>query len=207
MRKSLVLTILILLTLTAGCRSQSESSVGNIVPRSEVIDILCGETPEAKCLDRVCTDHQVCPLLTALSDEAVFGFVKTYAQCIDCNTPLFSPQEGIGRCIEYQAEETGTGWTVTFWVSENCNFRHSSPTESRVSVEVDADGKRIAGISPSADYLRNPLYCQANADCRDLSGSGVPFVGCANSLHAPLHWSGYGPGERCGCTAGQCLAE
>lgn len=207
MRKSLALTIFILLTLTAGCRSQSGPSADNIVPRSEVIEMLCGEMPETQCLDRVCADHQACPLLTALSDGAVFNFVETYAQCEGCNTPWFFPQDGIGKCIEYQVEKTDTGWMVTFWVSENCNFRHASPTESRVSVEVDAAVKRIAGISPPAEYLLDPLYCQANADCRDLSGSGVPFVGCANNLHAPLHWSGYGPRERCGCKAGQCLVE
>ena len=207
MRKSLALTVFILLTLTAGCRSQSEPSSGNIVPRAEVIAMLCGETPETKCLDQVCTDDQACPLLTALSDGAVFDFVETYAQCEGCNTPLFFPQDGIGKCIEYQADKTGTGWTVTFWVSKNCNFRHASPTESQLSVEVNAAGKRIAGILPPAEYLRNPLYCQSDTDCRDLSGSGLPFVGCANSLYAPLHWTGYGPGERCGCKAGQCLAE
>jgi hypothetical protein len=201
MKKFLTLTVLALVLLAAACQAQGTHQAD----RAEVLKLICGATPETQCLDSVCTDLGACPLLTALSDGAVFNFMKTYAQCEDCNTPVFAPQLGIGKCIEYQVSESAAGWTVIFWVSENCGFRYGSPSESRVSVEVDAAVRQIKRISPPVEYLNDPLYCQTAANCRDLAGSGVPFVGCSNALYAPLHWSGFGPGERCTCEDQRCV--
>ena len=54
---------------------------------------------------------------------------------------------------------------------------------------------QIERIQPAVDYIEDPSYCQTDADCYCLSGSGVPFIGCSNLLYAPLNWSGYYAGD------------
>ena len=127
-----------------------------------------------------------------------------FAECEECNTPDFPPERGIGKCVEYQVAENSVGVTITFWVSENCNFRYGSPTESQIRVEMNSLTFEIVNISPAVEYLSDPLYCQSDNDCLLLSGSGEPVIGCSNYFYAPLNWSGYYSDKNCNCTANQC---
>lgn len=201
-RRILSRLLLFLLFSVAGCSLRT----GGTSEKDAAVALICGGVPAEKCLERVCADGDACPLLEALSNPVIFDFTKTYTQCEGCNTPDLPPERGIGKCIEYEVSETAAGWTVVLWVSEHCAFRYGSPSESRITVAVDAAGQQIESISPREEVLKDPLYCEMDADCRDLSGSGVPFVGCSNAFYAPLHWSGYGPGERCACEDHQCTA-
>jgi len=200
--KILTEVVLLFILFVAGCSLTTDESM----QQDDTADLIDGNMPQILYLT-VCPDEDVCPVSTALSNPAIHDFVDTYAQCKGCNTPDLLPEHGIGKCIEYEVSETVTGWQVVFWVSENCSFRYGSPAESRITVALDAAGQQIEDISPREEVLKDPLYCETDTDCRDLSGSGVPFVGCSNVFYAPLHWSGYSPGERCVCENHQCVAQ
>ena len=172
-----------------------------------VIDLVCGSENQANCISSACPNEVECPLLAALSDQAVFDFVKTYSECEGCNTPQFPAQLGIGKCIEYRAAEISSGWTVTFSVSENCSFRYGNPGESQIRVDVNSDDMKIERIQPAVEYIKDPSYCQTDADCYCLSGSGLPFIGCSNLLYAPMNWAGYYAGDNCGCVPNRCTEK
>jgi hypothetical protein len=178
------------------------SSLGELVPPGDVISLVCG--PQADCLFEICGDPEKCPLSIALSNKTVFDFVKTYSECEGCNTQEFSPDKGIGKCIEYETTDALQSWTIKFWVSENCNFRHSDPTQTSISVTVGTKTSTIESITPDIAYIKDPSFCKVNSDCKCLSGSGVPFIGCSNFLYAPLNGSGYFSGDDCVCHANQC---
>ena len=206
-RKILQASSLLFILLFAACRSAGLVANGESVEMQAVIDLVCGTEDQAGCVSRVCANEAECPLFAALSDQTVFDFIETYSECDGCNTLEFPPELGIGKCIEYQAAEIPSGWTTTFWVSDNCSFRFGSPSESRIHVEVSSDSLKIERISPEAGYIENPLYCQSDADCVSLSGSGVPFLGCSNLLYAPLNWSGYYAGDNCACVSNLCTEK
>ena len=203
-RKILQVSLLLLIFLLSACGSVGSDSNASPVEKQAVIDLVCGSENQSDCIASVCEKETECPLFAALGDQTVFDFVKTYSECDGCNTPEFSPQLGIGMCIEYQVAEISSGWTVTFSVSENCSFRYASPAESHISVEVSSGSMQIERISPPDTYIKDASYCQTAADCYSLSGSGVPFTGCSNKLYAPLNWSGYYAGDDCGCVSNQC---
>jgi hypothetical protein len=147
-----------------------------------------------------------CPLVIALSNKAVFDFVKINSECEGCNTQVFAPDKGIGKCIEYKIADDLQSPTVTFWVSENCKFRYGDPTKSSIVVKIDKKTSTIENISPAIAYIKAPSYCSVDSDCNGLSGSGVPLTGCSNFLYAPLNWSGYYAysSDMCACVETQC---
>jgi len=172
------------------------------VPASEINNLLCGAPVD--CTAGICEGSEHCIVLLALTNRAVFDFVKTYSACDGCNTPDFPVEEGIGKCVEYDAAGGGAAVTVKFWVSENCAFRYSDPVKAAITVSLDAENFSIVKIDPAEEYIRDPSFCNTGSDCRCLSGSGVPFTGCRNFLYAPLNWSGYYSGNECGCVDHAC---
>ena len=207
MRNFRPFSVLTLIFLIVACGSENTPLTTESVEKNAVINLICGSGSQTNCLSRLCENADKCPILSALSNKAIFDFVETYSDCQDCNTPEFSPERGIGKCIEYLVSEISTGWTITFWVSENCSFRYGSPSDSHINVNVNSETLKIESIAPPVEYLTDPMYCRTNADCFCLSGSGVPFVGCTNYFYAPLNWSGYYPGNNCVCKANQCVGK
>ncbi|HNT54139.1 MAG TPA: hypothetical protein PKG95_05465 [Anaerolineaceae bacterium] len=206
MKKTNLLIILLLLAvLLAACSSKDPQKHDDAVEKKAVLDLICGTVPQAACQSRICPDAATCPVVIALSEPAVFDFIATYSACPDCSTPDFAPEDGIGRCVEYATTESPSGWEVTFWVSENCSFRHARPTESRVVVQINHQTLDIKKIRPATQIISDPLYCQNKGDCVSLSGSGLPFTGCSNSLYGPLNWTGYYSGTECTCHKHQCV--
>jgi hypothetical protein len=205
MRKACLFFVLACIFLAVGSGPQNTPFTEQPVEKADVINLLCGSGFQDNCLSQICDQVDECPLISALSTRAIYDFVKTYAECQDCNTPEFLPERGIGKCVEYVLTKTMTRWTITFWVSDNCSFHYGNPSNSRINVIVTLETFRIESVTPRVEYLKDPLYCQTNADCFCLSGSGVPFIGCSNNLYAPLNISGYYPGNQCVCKANQCV--
>jgi hypothetical protein len=164
-----------------------------------VKELICGSS--SSCLESICPNFSECPLKIALSHPVVFVFIDTYSKCDGCNTPDFSPDKGIGKCVEYEILDS----EVRFWVSENCNFRYGNPEETRVSVLVNPKQGTTLQIIPSVNYILEPTYCDTVSDCVGLSGSGVPLIGCSNSFYAPLNPTGYYIAEECGCKENRCV--
>jgi len=172
------------------------------VPLQDILGLICGSS--TNCPDSICTDATQCALITALGQPDIFNFVAEYSKCEGCSTPDFRPENGIGKCIEYEVSTMNSDQEVRFQVSENCNFRYANPEQVEVFVLVDTREWRIQQINPGLDYIQEPLYCAEISDCRSLSGSGVPFIGCSNNFYAPLNPSGYYQGEECGCIQNKC---
>ena len=170
-----------------------------------ILTLACGPKSNKECEAKVCPNGPTkCPLAVALTNQAIFDFVKTYAQCDGCNTPIFEPGKGIDRCIEYAVTEKQNSWTVSLWVSRNCNFRYGNPSKSRITVREDKGTFKIRNIEPPEPYIVEPSYCRADPDCRCLSGSGVRFIGCSNMLYSPLSWAGEYECELCRCINNRC---
>ena len=110
-RKGLQVSIILSIIPTGACGT---ARINGPVERQAVIDLVCGPENQADCIASVCGDEAGCPLFSALTNQAVFDFVKTYSECEGCNTPQFPPDLGIGKCIEYQVSEISSGWRVTF---------------------------------------------------------------------------------------------
>lgn len=204
MLKKLLFLITATAIFLAACSAEGPAPVPSATPpaaesvaAAEIMTLVCGSQPD--CLSELCAETGPCPLTMALSNPAVFDFVKTYSECKDCNTPQFSPDLGIGRCIEYQTSAEAQGWIVKFWVSDNCSFRYADPTQASIAVTLNAESAAIEQITPAVEYIQDASYCQVDSDCKSLSGSGVAFIGCSNFLYAPLNWSGYTSGSECGC--------
>jgi hypothetical protein len=143
----------------------------------------------------------------ALSDPVIFDFVKTYSQCEGCAVPVFSLQNGIGKCIEYEIITPERNPVVKLWVSQQCDFRYADPIQTSMLITIDTKTSRIIKVKPDGAYIQDPSYCKIDSDCKDLFGSGVPFIGCSNFFYAPLNWSGYGINETCICNTNQCLEK
>jgi hypothetical protein len=203
--KKLYFLLIIIILITVSCSLRKFQETDKPVEKDTILNLLCGPMDQSDCLLKLCDHTDSCPIIRALSINAVFDFVNTYSQCPDCNTPVFSPERGIGKCIEYISSDNLTRWQISIWVSENCSFRYANPTESKIQVILDPETMKIDSISPSNKYLIDPNYCQTNADCLSLSGSGVPFTGCQNYFYAPLNWSGYFSSNLCGCNENQCV--
>jgi hypothetical protein len=171
------------------------------VDNEQILELICDN--KSDCIKSICPELNECPLTIALSHPVVFDFVEEYSECDGCNTPVFPPEKGIGKCIEYEVLE----WEIRFWVSENCNFRYGNPGQTRVSVLVNLQQRNIQQIIPSVETILDPTYCATDSDCRCLSGSGLPFIGCSNSFYAPLNPTGFFVGRDCGCVEGRCVAR
>jgi hypothetical protein len=189
---------------TASTERNFELSSDEQVSSTTIASLICGS--QTGCLSNICEDANKCPLHIALSNQVLFDFVKTYSECDECNTKTFNPAHGIGKCIEYKTTETSRNWTVKIWVSENCAFRHSDPTQTNLSVQINKITLLIEHINPDIAYIEDPSYCSVDSDCYGLSGSGVPLIGCSNIVHAPLNLTGHyenGSGM-CECKVNQC---
>lgn len=206
-RRFIQIVLMFQILLLNACGTAGSPSNEHTVEKLEIIDLVCGVGNQADCISMVCGNEDGCPLFSALSNQVVFTFVETYSSCEGCNTADLSPRQGIGKCIEYEVAQKSTSWAVMFNVSDICSFRYGSPGESRITVGISADGKQIENIQPPVAYIKDPSYCQTDADCFCLSGSGVPLIGCSNLLYAPLNGSGYYAGNACGCESGQCVQQ
>jgi len=148
----------------------------------------------------------------ARSTKIVRSFLDQYAPCEGCqfNEPPGSPPH-VG-CVSYQVRESCPGdhsecpemaWVVSYWVGPACSFRYQ-PSEFPVSVSVDRATGAILELMPETELVTNPTYCTTNTDCRCLSGSGVPTVGCANRFHASMHAAGSSACATCTCADHAC---
>ena len=206
-RRFIQIVLMFQILLLNACGTAGSPSNEHTVEKLEIIDLVCGVGNQADCISMVCGNEDGCPLFSALSNQVVFTFVETYSSCEGCNTADLSPRQGIGKCIEYEVAQISSGWEVTFSVSGNCSFRYGSPEMSLIVVEVTAPEMQVGRIQPAEEYIVDPSYCQTDADCFCLSGSGVPLIGCSNLLYAPLNGSGYYAGNACGCESGQCVQQ
>jgi hypothetical protein len=202
----IILILLVSGLLLAGCSTSSNSSFINEnyqpVESHLILELLCDS--DSNCIQEQCPNLEKCPLIIALSHPVIFDFVAKYAACDGCNTPDFSPDKGIGKCVEYDVQTLAENYEVEFWVSVNCNFRYGYPEQTRINVLLNTEDETIQRLSPQVEFIDNPTYCGQNSDCRCLSGSGVELIGCSNFFHAPLHFAGYYVGEACGCVEGNC---
>jgi hypothetical protein len=71
---------------------------------------------------------------------------------------------------------------------------------------MDLDPAELASSLP-AEYLNNPTYCETHSDCYCQSGSGVPFVGCANAYHARISFGGCYACSECVCVDNHCQLQ
>lgn len=142
------------------------------------------------------------------------AFLDRYAPCDGClfEDPPGAPQR-IG-CVSYRVRESCPGdhsecpemaWVVNYWVGTACPFRYQ-PSEIPVSVSIDPATGAVLEVMPEPNHVIKPTYCDRNADCRCLSGSGVPFVGCANWFHASMHATGASACDACSCANHECEA-
>lgn len=208
----LSLLIIAVALLTVSCSSGNtetnftpDSFSGESVSSHAVVNLICGS--QTDCLSNICADTEKCPLSIALSNKAIFDFVKTYSECEGCNTQDFSPDKGIGKCIEYSILYGLQDWIVKLWVSDNCSFRYGDPTQTSISVKINTETLKVESITPALEYIVDQSYCEIDTDCKCLSGSGVRFIGCGNFLHAPFNWSGYYSGDECECKANHCVQK
>lgn len=199
---------LLLLAMLSGCSifagSNADRNPNSYQPIDiqDILELLCDS--DTNCIAQQCPDPATCPLMIALSHPVIFDFISSISPCAGCNTPTFSPDVGIGECVEYTVQKLDENHEVELRVSENCKFRYAQPTETRITVLVNTENGTIEHISPPKEFIDNPTYCQEKSDCRCLSGSGVELIGCSNFFHAPLNLAGYYEGEACGCVDGEC---
>jgi hypothetical protein len=196
-------------TNPAGDRKPPCSALFSVSKYDEIIARICGSKTQEECFTDNCQYDDFCPLIIALSNESVFQFFNTEdIRCEDCNAEPFSICEGIGRCVEYKITELPDRWKVDIWVSDKCSFRFGDhPSDSRIAVFIDKKSNDIEDITPPVEYIDDSKYCQEDDDCRCLSGSGVPFLGCSNILYAPLHYAGYFVYESCICIQNRCVEQ
>ena len=207
-QQKIIISVLLCLILST-CSSipslnNSDDDLHSFEPmqNDRVKDIICGSS--SNCLEAICPNLSECPLMIAVSHPVVFDFIDTYSKCDGCNTPDFSPDKGIGKCIEYEIFKKPSDLEIRFQVSKNCNFRYAQPEQVQISVFVDTQEWRINKINPDIEFIKNPTYCHAESDCRCLSGSGLPLIGSSNYFFAPLNPTGFFEGVECGCVENRC---
>lgn len=175
----------------------------------EIVASMCGTKTQAQCFVDNCQYNDYCPLIIAFSDDAIFRFFNTdYVKCERCNTDPFSICEGVGRCVEYRITELPDLWKVDIWISDKCSFRFGEhASNSAIAVLIDKTSNEIQNITPEVEYIDDSYYCQGDDDCRCLSGSGLPFIGCSNILHASLHIAGDFACDSCICRQNRCVEQ
>jgi hypothetical protein len=189
-KQNIIIFILFFIFLSACTTFFNDDSSGkqidpyDHVENVQIIELICAEKTD--CINSICPDPNKCLLTIALSEG--------------CNTTVFPPKKGVGKCVEYEVLDS----EVRFWVSENCNFRYSQPEEVQISVFIDSQEWRINHINPDIEYIKDPTFCRTDRDCRCLSGSGLPLIGSSNYFYAPLNPTGFFEGEECGCKKGRC---
>ncbi len=202
MKRYILLPTLVVLLLTV-CAYDSSPPPGGAYP--EINRLLCGSSAREACPEKIRRGECIYPLVIALTNRAVFQFANTFAKCEGCNVEALPPKYGIDKCVEYSINELARQWEVNLWISERCNFRYGAPSQSRISILVSKEKLAIERITPPEPYIREPQFCKEDGDCLCLAGSGVPFLGCSNTLYAPLHFAGDYPCDRCSCKQGRCM--
>ena len=205
-----ILLVVVSLSLTiASCTTFTPSDSPSVSDEAyqRITGLVCGTNSGEDCIAKVCQDREACPLVISLSNEVVFEFVDAYSRCEDCDTEVLSIGQGINKCVEYEIDNRVGRWVIGFWVSEKCNFRYGAPSRSHISVSVSKNTLQVEAITPSVSYIKDPQYCEKDSDCSCLSGSGLPFVGCRNTLYAPLHFAGDYPCKKCICRQNRCGTE
>jgi hypothetical protein len=141
-------------------------------------------------------------LEAARAAEPVKLFLDSYG-CEGCNPDYAGGVENLIGCVRYQIDEGDGIWRVSFWVGEICSFRYGTSVE-RLVVQVGKQDCQVSAFAPAIETIRDADYCETDADCVCLSGSGLPFVGCRNSFHGPLVITGSYTCGLCGCIDQRC---
>ncbi len=148
----------------------------------------------------------------ARQTEAVQAFLARYSPCEGCtirDEPGDPPRTG---CVSWEVERDCLArdapgcrdiWRVTYRVARSCSFRYG-PSDQPLMVEIDPASGFVWGTVPGLPFVATPDYCETDADCRCLSGSGVEFLGCANYFHAPTHFAGSYECDMCSCVEHRC---
>jgi hypothetical protein len=121
---------------------------------------------------------------------AIQALLETYGSCEGCAIPDTPENRDRIGCVEYAVKPLAGGeWSAEFWVGDVCNFRYGGESP-HLQVTVDPASQTARLVSPPERYVLDHLYCDRDADCFCLSGSGMPVVGCANYVHGPTHFAG-----------------
>jgi len=163
----------------------------------------------------------------ARATPEVKALLERYGRCDGCRIkepPASPPRIG---CVSYEVRMTKTplgksaaparphplgttpptafavAFSVEYWVGKACPFRYL-PSEGRVSILVRRDSGEILARSPKLEVIRDVKYCDSSADCVCLSGSGRPFIGCANRFHGVTHFAGHRDCGACPCVEHVC---
>jgi hypothetical protein len=197
------LILLLYILLFTGC---TPAATPPTLPKSQLqtINELFCPGANVDCLGQICPTGKPCPLALALNDPDLFNFIAEYAPCPGCAIDPLPLDQGIQGCVEYQVKSQKGSWLVELWVSERCNFRYASPSQSRIRVTVSRNNGQIQNIQPHVAAIRDAFHCQTNTDCYCLSGSGAPFLGCCNGLYAPLQNAGFESCGKCVCRQERC---
>lgn len=184
-RKILPNSLLLMMLLLSACGSVGSDSNASPLERQSIIDLVCGLENQAECIASICESADNCPLFSALTDKAVFDFVGTYSACEDCTTPDLAPGLGIGKCIQYQVTEISSGWSTTFWVSDNCSFRYGSPSKSRIRVDVHSGSMQIERITPPSSTSQTRSIARWMQTVFACPVAGCPFSAAAIDCMPP----------------------
>jgi hypothetical protein len=149
----------------------------------------------------------------ARATDAVRAFLDLYSPCEGCTIHDEPGDPARIGCVSYRVwlgcasgADAGCGdlWIAAYWIGGACSFRLGM-SEQPIEVQVDRRTGQVVATSPPTPYVLTTDYCETRSDCRCLSGSGVPFIGCANSFHASLHLAGSYACERCNCNEHRCV--
>ncbi|NTV24064.1 MAG: TolC family protein, partial [Nanoarchaeota archaeon] len=141
--------------------------------------------------------------------EEMKAFLEFYGKCDGCNPSYSQGHANLVGCVEYSiGKDAGGNYIIRYWVSDACSFRYgSSAPQEKIEFAVDSRTGKVLSKHPDLKYIDDPGFCKKDEDCLCKSGSGVPFIGCGNFLHAPAHFAGAYKCEKCICMDGSCKAR
>jgi hypothetical protein len=142
----------------------------------------------------------------ARETEEAKAFLGFYGKCDDCNPSYAIGHPNLIGCVEYSvANYSEWDYLVNYWVSEACSFRYgSTEPQEKINITVDLRTGEVLSRYPDLAYIQDPKFCRTSDDCLCESGSGVPFVGCGNFLHAQAFVTGAYKCGRCECVDSSC---
>ena len=138
----------------------------------------------------------------AKETDVVKSFLVHYGSCDDCNPKFFKGRDNLIGCVEYNfidpkkyifTQEFDNPVVIKFRVSEACRFRYpgipslesSFKFYNGIIVAVDVQKRELLAQHPkNTRLIEDQNYCVDGCAC--IAGSGMPFVGCANYVHAPF---------------------
>lgn len=104
-----------------------------------------------------------------------------------------------GSCIPNDPNQGGTIESTDY--NSSAEWPPRDPTAVQACMELDPD-KLASSLPP--EFINSSTYCQTDSDCYCQSGSGVPFVGCANAYHARISFAGCYACNECVCIDNTC---